>query len=104
MRVAESRAIFCATALSSMALTVSRSWYSKSSMQGVELGFEFAGAGLLLGAAFDFEAERARGELVLAELQGVALGGGGGELRRAAGREARRCRRSGWSAGRGRRR
>jgi hypothetical protein len=54
MRRSESRAIFCARALSSMALTVSRAG-RRSLHEGVELGFELFGAGLLFGAAFDLE-------------------------------------------------
>jgi hypothetical protein len=48
--------------------------------EGVELGFELAGAGLLLGAAFGFEALAVAGEGGFAGVEGVALGGGGGEL------------------------
>ena len=48
--------------------------------EGVELGFELFGAGLLFDAAFDFEAGLFAGEFALALLQGFALGGGGGEL------------------------
>ena len=48
--------------------------------EGVELGFEFFCAGLLLDAAFDFKTSLFAGELPFALLQGFAFDGGGGEL------------------------
>ncbi len=42
--------------------------------EGVELGFELFGAGLLFDAAFDFDAGLLAGELLLALAHGFALG------------------------------
>ena len=48
--------------------------------EGVELGFELAGALALLGAAFGVEAFALHAELVLATFEGGALFVGGGDL------------------------
>ncbi len=54
--VAESRAIFFATALSSMAFTDSRSWYSKSLMSDSSFFSELLRACLYFSAALEVEA------------------------------------------------
>ncbi len=69
IRRSESRAIFCARALSSMAFTFRE-----------EFGFEFSGAGFLLDATFNFETGLFAGKLTFTLLQRFTLGGGGGEL------------------------
>ena len=48
--------------------------------EGVELGLQLLGAGLLFDAAFDFEAGLLARELALALLQRLALDGRGGKL------------------------
>ena len=73
MRSSESRAIFFATVLSSMALTVSRSWYAKSSISELSFAFKLLGARLLLDAAFDLDPRLLARELALALLQRLAL-------------------------------